>query len=92
MKALDIPEDLKSLYKTVWEIKQRVLVDMAAGGAFFGGGAGKVDSAARLRVCGVREVPSGCIGVHASHPPAAARPSLQTAAPTLTRASRSTCT
>lgn len=27
---LDIPEDLKALYKTVWEIKQRVLVDMAA--------------------------------------------------------------
>ena len=32
---LDIPADLKALYKTVWEIKQRVLVDMAAGrGAF----------------------------------------------------------
>jgi ribonucleoside-diphosphate reductase subunit M1 len=32
---LDIPDDLKALYKTVWEIKQRVLVDMAAGrGAF----------------------------------------------------------
>jgi len=27
---LDIPEGLKALYKTVWEIKQRVLVDMAA--------------------------------------------------------------
>ena len=27
---LDIPENLKDLYKTVWEIKQRVLVDMAA--------------------------------------------------------------
>ncbi|GLC39365.1 ribonucleotide-diphosphate reductase subunit rnr1 [Pleodorina starrii] len=27
---LDIPEELKSLYKTVWEIKQRTLVDMAA--------------------------------------------------------------
>lgn len=32
---LDIPDDLKALYKTVWEIKQRVLVDMAADrGAF----------------------------------------------------------
>ena len=32
---LDIPADLKELYKTVWEIKQRVLVDMAADrGAF----------------------------------------------------------
>ena len=32
---LDIPDELKALYKTVWEIKQRVLVDMAAGrGAF----------------------------------------------------------
>eukprot|EP00889_Picochlorum_renovo_P007141 jgi/Picre1/34171/NNA_001645.t1 len=32
---LDIPDNLKSLYKTVWEIKQRVLVDMAADrGAF----------------------------------------------------------
>lgn len=27
---LDIPENLKALYKTVWEIKQRTLVDMAA--------------------------------------------------------------
>lgn len=27
---LDIPDELKDLYKTVWEIKQRVLVDMAA--------------------------------------------------------------
>lgn len=27
---LDIPDNLKELYKTVWEIKQRVLVDMAA--------------------------------------------------------------
>lgn len=32
---LDIPADLKDLYKTVWEIRQRVLVDMAADrGAF----------------------------------------------------------
>ena len=32
---LDIPPPLKELYKTVWEIKQRVLVDMAADrGAF----------------------------------------------------------
>ena len=30
-----IPEDLKALYKTVWEIKQKVLIDMAADrGAF----------------------------------------------------------
>ena len=27
---LDLPESMKALYKTVWEIKQRVLVDMAA--------------------------------------------------------------
>ncbi|PNW74518.1 hypothetical protein CHLRE_12g492950v5 [Chlamydomonas reinhardtii] len=27
---LEIPEELKGLYKTVWEIKQRTLVDMAA--------------------------------------------------------------
>jgi ribonucleoside-diphosphate reductase subunit M1 len=32
---LDIPEELKAMYKTVWEIKQRKLVDMAADrGAF----------------------------------------------------------
>ncbi|KAK9798912.1 hypothetical protein WJX73_008698, partial [Symbiochloris irregularis] len=32
---LDMPAELKALYKTVWEIKQRVLVDMAADrGAF----------------------------------------------------------
>lgn len=30
VQDLDIPENLKDLYKTVWEIKQRVLVDMAA--------------------------------------------------------------
>ena len=30
-----IPDDLKSLYKTVWEIKQKVILDMAAArGAF----------------------------------------------------------
>merc|ERR1719424_1257621 len=28
--GLDIPADLKELYKTVWEIKQRVVLDMAA--------------------------------------------------------------
>jgi len=32
---LDIPEKLKAVYKTVWEVKQRTLVDMAADrGAF----------------------------------------------------------
>ena len=32
---MDIPAELKQLYKTVWEIKQRALVDMAADrGAF----------------------------------------------------------
>ena len=31
----EIPNDLKKLYKTVWEIKQRILIDMAADrGAF----------------------------------------------------------
>lgn len=35
VQDLDIPENLKQLYKTVWEIKQRVLVDMAVDrGAF----------------------------------------------------------
>ena len=35
LQDLDIPVELKALYKTVWEIKQRVLVDMAADrGAF----------------------------------------------------------
>ena len=35
MQDLDIPDALKALYKTVWEIKQRKLVDMAADrGAF----------------------------------------------------------
>lgn len=32
---LEIPDELKALYKTVWEIRQRTLVDMAADrGAF----------------------------------------------------------
>ncbi|CAK9038891.1 Ribonucleoside-diphosphate reductase large subunit (Ribonucleotide reductase R1 subunit) [Durusdinium trenchii] len=30
VQRLDLPEDLKALYKTVWEIKQRVVLDMAA--------------------------------------------------------------
>jgi ribonucleotide reductase alpha subunit len=30
VQALDLPADLKELYKTVWEIKQRVVIDMAA--------------------------------------------------------------
>ncbi|ERM96219.1 hypothetical protein AMTR_s00001p00124880 [Amborella trichopoda] len=29
-KIAEIPDDLKAIYKTVWEIKQRTLVDMAA--------------------------------------------------------------
>ena len=35
VKSLDIPNDLKELYKTVWEIKQRDIIDMASDrGAF----------------------------------------------------------
>lgn len=35
IQTLDLPEDLKHLYRTVWEIKQRAIVDMAADrGAF----------------------------------------------------------
>ena len=35
IQTLDIPEELKELYKTVWEIKQRDIIDMAADrGAF----------------------------------------------------------
>merc|ERR1711953_1179208 len=30
VQYLDLPADLKELYKTVWEIKQRVVLDMAA--------------------------------------------------------------
>jgi len=30
VQHLDLPSDLKSLYKTVWEIKQRTILDMAA--------------------------------------------------------------
>jgi len=30
VQQLPLPQDLKSLYKTVWEIKQRVVIDMAA--------------------------------------------------------------
>lgn len=34
-QGLDIPEELKALYKTVWELRQRTLVEMAADrGAF----------------------------------------------------------
>merc|ERR1712181_173405 len=30
VQNLDLPDDLKELYKTVWEIKQRTVLDMAA--------------------------------------------------------------
>merc|ERR1711972_333764 len=30
VQPLDLPSDLKELYKTVWEIKQRIVLDMAA--------------------------------------------------------------
>merc|ERR1711933_438727 len=30
VQSVDLPSDLKSLYKTVWEIKQRTILDMAA--------------------------------------------------------------
>merc|ERR1712220_13092 len=30
VQYLDLPADLKELYKTVWEIKQRAVLDMAA--------------------------------------------------------------
>merc|ERR1711948_214754 len=30
IQSLDLPSDLKELYKTVWEIKQRIVLDMAA--------------------------------------------------------------
>jgi len=30
VQSLDIPDDLKSLYKTVWEISQKTLIDMSA--------------------------------------------------------------
>lgn len=35
VQGLDIPQDLKDLYKTVWEISQKTLIDMSADrGAF----------------------------------------------------------
>merc|ERR1711994_960248 len=35
VQSLDLPADLRELYKTVWEIKQRIVLDMAADrGAF----------------------------------------------------------
>merc|ERR1712162_75051 len=30
VQNIDLPSDLKELYKTVWEIKQRIVLDMAA--------------------------------------------------------------
>merc|ERR1719379_1143247 len=30
VQGLDVPSDIKELYKTVWEIKQRIVLDMAA--------------------------------------------------------------
>merc|ERR1719440_1769325 len=30
VQNMDLPQDLKELYKTVWEVKQRIILDMAA--------------------------------------------------------------
>merc|ERR1712107_531847 len=30
VQSLELPSDVKELYKTVWEIKQRIVLDMAA--------------------------------------------------------------
>merc|ERR1712029_1088849 len=30
VQSIDLPQELKELYKTVWEIKQRIVLDMAA--------------------------------------------------------------
>merc|ERR1712176_1462419 len=30
IQSLDLPSEIKELYKTVWEIKQRIVLDMAA--------------------------------------------------------------
>merc|ERR1719169_336185 len=30
VQSMDLPSDVKELYKTVWEIKQRIVLDMAA--------------------------------------------------------------
>merc|ERR1712196_352382 len=30
VQNIDVPADVKELYKTVWEIKQRIVLDMAA--------------------------------------------------------------
>merc|ERR1712051_516677 len=30
VQQMDVPSDMKELYKTVWEIKQRIVLDMAA--------------------------------------------------------------
>merc|ERR1711920_216918 len=30
VQNIDLPQELKELYKTVWEIKQRIVLDMAA--------------------------------------------------------------
>ena len=31
VQKLPVPQEIKDLYKTTWEIKQKVLIDMAAG-------------------------------------------------------------
>ena len=31
VQNLPVPQEIKDLYKTTWEIKQKVLIDMAAG-------------------------------------------------------------
>merc|ERR1719387_2781995 len=30
VQHLDLPQEIKDLYKTVWEIKQKIVIDMAA--------------------------------------------------------------
>ena len=93
VQELDIPDNLKALYKTVWELKQRVLVDMAAG-----------EPACRAcpGCCPALSCPAAVLAALAvgdqslpdstARTPCTASAVPQTAAPSSTSRSRSTCT
>ena len=52
VQQVDVPADVKELYKTVWEIKQRVVLDMAADrGAY-------IDQSPHARSCSSASTPT----------------------------------
>jgi len=58
VQMLTLPKDLKDLYKTVWEIKQRIVLDMAADRAVY------IDQSQSLNIHMVEATPAKLSSMH----------------------------